>query len=241
MRGCLLRTLALGAVGLVAMPASAQRPASDEIPRTPVQDETWPPGYDRTRTPGQPMPRESRTANGTPRVTLLSSGRPVVLLSGGASDARRDARLAPDAARVVSQATIEDGPDGAPVVVYSASPALPPDIGREMGCGPAAGLSLGRLRSLAEAPLALGDEGAMVGAAQQLLCVIGYAVPQDGMFSEDMQTAVLVFQTDVNLGEANRLGADEAPDPETLLGLTGMLDPRTRRVLEARASDMLGE
>lgn len=159
-----------------------------------------------------------------PRVALVTTPRPVVLLRGGGR--ARDAVPVP----AITEATVQVDAAGRRTLVYTDRPALPADVGAEMGCGPGADRAIARLGTLAEAPLGFLEEGPVVGAAQQLLCVSGYAVPQDGVYGEDMERAVRAFQEDVNA---------EAPEGDRLVE-SGTLDPQTRRVLEARARARVG-
>lgn len=205
--------------------ASAQAPAAQDIPRVPRVDTTV--YVPRPLAPGasRPVPPEVQDPGGPPpRVTLVTTARPVVLLRDGA---------APGTSGVV-EARVRIDADGQRSLVYSERAAAPPDISAQLGCGPAAGRAIARLHTLADGMLALNDEGALVGAAQQLLCVAGYTVPPDGAFGEAMEQGVLAFQQDVNAAAVE--AGQEAPLLET-----GVLDVETRQALEARARLRLGE
>ena len=108
-------------------------------------------------------------------------------------------------------------------------------ISVELGCGPAADRALARLGTVSGEPLGPADatrpadEGPLVGAAQQVLCVAGYPVPQDGVFGAEMEAAVRTFQTDHN-----------AATQDEPLVVSGTLDDQTRRALEAGARVRLG-
>lgn len=156
-----------------------------------------------------------------PRVELISTARPVVLVRGAGS--------ARPAAPPIESARVQVDAEGRRTLVYSERLAPAPDIGAGLGCGPGAERALIRLGNLSTDLLVLGDEGPVVGAAQQLLCVAGYAVPPDGRFDVEMEAAILAFQSDIN--------ASVGPDDQ--LVVSGLLDEQTRRALEDHARTRL--
>lgn len=206
----------------LALPRAA---AAQDIPRVPRADTTvYTPRPIAPADLARVRPEAPDPGGPPPRVTLVSTPRPVVLLRDGAHAG---------AAGVV-EATVQIDADGRRSLVYSERAPAPTDIGAALGCGPAAGRAIARLNTLAEGTLALPDEGPLVGAAQQLLCVAGYSVPQDGAFGEAMEQGVLAFQQDTNAA------AVEAGAAAPLLE-TGMLDAGTRRALAGRARLRLGD
>lgn len=234
------RRLALLAACALAACAPARPALAQDIPRVPRADA---PGAAPRDTAGYvPRPiaaddldavrrdaatdaaRAADPGGPPPRVTLVSRQRPVVLIRGGSRSGAVE----------VVEATVKIGADGQRSLVYSERAPTPTDIGAELGCGPAAERAVARLTTLAEDSLAPAAEGPLVGAAQQLLCVVGYGVAQDGAFSDDMALAVLALQQDTNAAAAE--AGQEPPLVET-----GVLDPRTRRVLEDRARLRLGQ
>lgn len=210
-----------------AVPADTLRalaaPFMSGLPRIPMADAAPPTGPDTTASlPGIVLPAGVPALGPTaspalPQVELVSTARPVVLVRG--------AGAARAAAPPIESARVQVDSTGQRTLVYSDRPPPPPDRGADLGCGPGADRALVRLGNLATETLALGDEGPLVGAAQQVLCVAGYPVPPDGRFDLEMEAAILAFQSDHN-ATAGLNGQ---------LVVSGMLDGQTRRVLEDRA------
>lgn len=217
-RAVALSTLALVGAGRApaqTVPADSVRADSARVD-TLRADAALPP--DTTAAAARPVGSSApATSPALPRVELVSTARPVVLVRG--------AGAARPAAPPIESARVQIDAEGQRTLVYSERAAPPPDLGAELGCGPGAGRAIIRLGNLSTETLLPGDEGPLVGAAQQLLCVAGYAVPPDGRFELEMEAAVLAFQSDYNA----------TASPEEQVVVSGTLDEQTRRALEDRA------
>lgn len=191
-------------------PGAGRPPAASAAPLYP---DTPAPAEVLRRDPSAPLPR----------LTLVSSGQPVVLLRGVSQTATAPLRSSRPADSPISRVTVQVDSAGTRTVVYSDRPARVRDRGLELGCGPGGERAIARLGDLSEEPLLLTSEGWLVGAAQQMLCIAGYTVPQDGQFGTEVEAAVRDLQVQHN-----------ATAPVEPLVESGVLDERTRRVLEAR-------
>lgn len=158
-----------------------------------------------------------------PRVALLTTSRAVVLLPGvSQTPPPPPAPRAVPASAAIVLATLRVDDEGQRWLAYSERPVA---RGTTAGCGSSLPRAVSRVDTYRGTPLGRSSTGASVRAAQQLLCAVGYDVAVDGVFGEEMDVAVRVFQSMQNA---------VAPEDRALV-VNGLLDPPTREALVTRA------